>query len=74
MSPRDSDTKAHVSKFRDAHGFRHLTKEERQQFVNALDDEGRQLLAEVAGEATNSMAPRQPALCLTVPYEVVGGL
>ena len=43
-----SDFKAHIG------NFRPLTEEEKQRFFNSLDSEGRQLLAERAGEPTDS--------------------
>jgi hypothetical protein len=54
---RISDVKTHLGKSRDTDGyrFRPLTEEEKQQFVNSLDAQGRQLLAEVAGQAIPSI-------------------
>jgi hypothetical protein len=49
-----SDFKAHVTSGSDSLDFQPLTKEEQELFFGSSDSEGRQLLAECPGEATDS--------------------
>jgi hypothetical protein len=45
-------------------GFLPLTEEEKKEFMNSLDAKGKQMLAELAGEATRSTDP-EPLNTLT---------
>jgi hypothetical protein len=45
-------------------GFRPLTEEEKQEFMDSLDAKGRQILAELAGEAKSSGDPAEDAVPL----------
>ena len=51
-SPQD-DPSTHAEGF----GFRPLTEKEKEEFIGCLDSEGKQLLAELAGDVKTSREP-----------------
>ena len=50
--PSPNADKKRVPKVFDTDGFRPLTKEEKQEFVNSLNGNGRRILDELAGKAS----------------------
>jgi hypothetical protein len=49
------------------YGFRPLTEEEKDEFLNSLDAEGQQILAELEGKRTSSIASAEEAAPLCGP-------
>jgi hypothetical protein len=56
MATPDANKKA-LRSVSDMDGFRPLTDEEKQQFLESLNGKGRRILAELAGQTTDSIDP-----------------